>query len=369
MKGIGKKVRFMISAIMVVCLGMAANCPASSETLRMLVWEGDTPAERQKEFVKLVKEKYGVDLKLEISYVGGNDDFFPAVRDGKADIIGPGYIVPKDERFQLIKHKLVLPVNTDNIPNCKNIISGLQNSEYWSEDGKIYGIPFDRGTYGLAYNTALIKNAPETWNIFWDPKFKGKYALGKDQYEQNVYITALAMGMSRNDLSDYRKLNTPEFQEKLAQLAVNAHSLWEGIDNAEILKGLNIATSWGTALPALKEMGETWKIAKPQEGTVAWVEIFMIGYTLESKPELKRIAEEWIDYTLTDEYQTYVVRGIGAMPVTATVREKLTPEEVEQFGLDDPAHFEKNCILLKPMQKKDRDGFKRLWENALKQRK
>lgn len=147
---------------------------------------------------------------------------------------------------------------------------------------------------------------------------------------------------------------------------MNARSLWEGTDKAEILKGLSIATSWGTALPDLKKMGETWKIAKPKEGTVAWVEIFMIGYTLESKPGLKRIAEEWIDYALSDEYQTYVIRGIGAVPVTATVMEKLTSEEIEQFGLDDPAYFEKNCILLKPMQKKDREGLKRLWEKALK---
>jgi spermidine/putrescine-binding protein len=366
MKRIGKKVRFMISAMMLMFLGTAAISSASSETLRMLVWEGDTPAERQQEFVKLVKEKYGVDLKLEISYVSGTDDFFPAVRDAKADIIAPGHNVPKDERFHLIGHKLVLPLNLDNIPNYKNILPDLQKSEYFTESGKVYGVPYIRGPYCLIYNTSIVKKAPDSWNILWDPEFRGKYALG-DQYEENVYITALAMGMSRDDIFSYVKVNIPEFQAKLARLAADAHSLWEGVDKPEELKGLALAASWGISPPGLRETGEIWKVAETKEGIPGWMGGIMIGYSLEDKPELRRIAEEWLNYVLSNDYQTYLAKLY--MPVTATVRDSLTPEQIERFRLDDPTYFEKNYILYKILDKKDRDGFKRLWERALKQRK
>ncbi len=225
-----------------------------------------------------------------------------------------------------------------------------------------------RGIYGLAYNTAIVTKSPDSWNILWDPKFRGRYALG-DVYQQNVNITALAMGIAPDDISDYRKVNTPEFMKKLTYLAVNARSLWKGIDQAEDLKGLPLATSWGTYFPALKKMGEIWKFAEPKEGSTAWLDNFMISHTLEDKPELRQIAEELLNYILSDDYQTYVVRGMGCTPVTTTVRGRLTSEEIERFHLDDPTHFEKHRILWKSLGKRDRKGLKRLWDKALKQRK
>jgi len=93
----------------------------------------------------------------------------------------------------------------------------------------------------------------------------------------------------------------------------------------------------------------------------------MISHTLEDKPGLRQIAEEWLNYVLSDDYQTYP--GMGGTPVAATVRDRLTPEEIDQFYLDDPTHFEKHRILRKTMGKRDWKGLKRLWNKALKQRK
>ncbi len=329
------------------------------------------PENHQQEFIRLVKDKYDVDLKLEISYpFGGDDDLFPMLRDGKADIISMIHSMPGDKRFQLIRRKLILPLNMDNIPNYKNVISTLQKTDYYTEGDKIYAAPVAHGIYGLAYNTAIITEAPESWNILWDPKFRDKYTLGKESFIENVSITALAMGTDRNDIFDYRKLNTPDFQKKLAQLAVNAHSLWENVDKGEDLKGLSLAAVWGSSLPELEKMGETWKMSEPKEGSAAWVGIHVLGYALESNPGLKQIAEEWLNYLLTDEFQTQIVREMGAGQVTATVRDKLTPEEIERLHLDHPAgHFEKYHILHKVLEKTDRKGLRRLWDKALKERK
>ncbi len=368
MKQFVKKVRCMALSAMVILLMMPAMASASAETLRVLEWGAYLPDEHQQKFVKLVKKKYGVDLKLDITAIKDNDEFFPALRDRKTDIISPSHNVPKNERYQLIRRKLVLPLNLDNIPNYKNIISVLQKPDCCSEEGKIYGVPIARGPYGLAYNTAIVTKSPDSWNILWEPEFRGKYTLG-NLYQHNVNITALAMGMAPDDISDYTKVNTPEFLERLTQLAVNARSLWEGVDKPEDMKGLALATSWGTALPGLEEMDEIWKIAEPKEGSTAWVDNFMISHTLEDKPGLRRIAEEWLNYVLSDDYQMYIVRGIGCTPVTTTIRDRLTPEEIERFHLDDPTHFEKHRILWKSLGKRDRKGLNRLWNKALKQRK
>ena len=357
---------FLFTLVMVSSMFFATTLFA--ETLRILTWEGYMPAEFQKKLILLAKEKHGVDLKLDIKNVNGNDDFFTALRDKKADIITPSHNVPRDSRYQLIKHKLVLPLNLKNIPNYKNVEPALQKAGYCTEGDSIFGVPVARGPYGLAYNTAILKEAPESWNILWDPRFKNKYVIGKDQYEENIFSTALAMGFSRNDIANYKKLNTPEFQEKLAQLVANAHGMWEGVDKPEDLKGLALGISWGDAPNSMKKMGEIWKMAEPKEGTTAWVDNFMISHTLEDKPKLKRIAEEWLNIILSDEYQIHMVR-VGGLPVITTIMDRLTPDEIKRFHLDDPDHFKNNRILWPTLGKADRKGLKRLWDKAMKTRK
>ena len=343
---------------------------AEEKTLRMLVWEpylsGKLP---QESFIKLVKKKFNVTLKLDIKYVTSDDDFHPALRDDKTDVIVLSHCSPKDKRYQLIKLNLTLPLNLKNIPNYQYVLPSLQSADYCRENGKMYCVPVARGPYGMIYNTNILKKPPESWNIFWDPKYKGKYSLGRDQYEQNVYFTALAMGFSPNDMYNYKKLNTLEFQTKLTELAKNAHSMWVGVDKAEDVKGLSFAASWGTSIPGLKKVGEIWKIALPKEGTTAWLDNFMLSALLEKRPLLKRIAEAWINYTLTNEYQEYIVRHMGAEPITTNIKNTLNDNEIKSLGLDNPAQFNKKYILFPTLGKKDRKGLKRLWKKAMSERK
>ena len=347
-----------------------ASAIAETATIRMLIWDGYAPQELLDKFVGIVKEKHGVDLAFDIKMCAGNDEFFPALRDDQADIVSPSHNVPKDERFKLIQLNLVLPLELDKIPNYKNILPALQKADYCTQDGQVYAVPHIRGPYGLAYNTAMFDQAPDSWNILWDPKYKNNYAIGGvNQYEHNVSATALAMGIPPDSIYDYKTLNTPEMQEKLEQLAVNAKNIWTGVDDAETLKGLALAAVWGFSLPELKTMGEVWKIAEPKEGTTGWVDNFMISSTLKDKPVLKKIAYEWLNFVLSDDYQVYDIRGLACAPVTTTVNAKLTPEEIERFHLDDPTHFEKNRILWKILDKTDRKGLERLWEKAMEKRK
>ncbi len=361
-----KSIHLWLVVVMVtISFGGTSLAFAESATLKMLIWEGYAPEELRSKFITMVKEQYDTDLKFEVSFVNANDDFFPALRDGKADIISPSHPIPKDARWKMIDRNLVLPINLDNIPNYPNLLPALQKADYSTLDGKVYAVPHVRGPYGLAYNSGLVKTEPKSWNILWDPKYKGKYTLGQDAYVHNVSITALAMGFERDDINNYKKLNTAEVQAKLSELATNSAPMWQGVDDPKTLKGLSLAVVWGFSIPALAEQGEIWKIAEPQEGTTGWVDNFMISYTLEDKPKLKRIAEAWLNFTLSDDYQRYTVRGLACAPVTSNASELFTDDEVQNLHLSDPTHFQNNRILWKVLGKKDRNGLKRLWDGAI----
>ncbi len=168
----------------------------NEEVLRLLIWDGHAPKQHVEEFEKKIEAKYGRKVKLKIAYVVGSDDFYDPVRDRSVDMVMMTHHHFQDERFNYIQNKLLLPLNLKNIPNFKHAISALQKAEHLYSDGKVYASPVSQGPYGLAYNTALLEDEPQSWNILWDPRFKGKYVIGANEYIYNANITALAFQTS-----------------------------------------------------------------------------------------------------------------------------------------------------------------------------
>jgi spermidine/putrescine-binding protein len=351
-----------------VFIGLALSGGSRSwgEELRILCWEGYAAPEYTQQFEVLIKAKYGKDVKLVVQNVSDPGEFFEAVRTKKADLISPAHNIPKSARWKLIKGGVTLPLNLANIPNYKDLIPTLQHAEYITEGGEVYGVPIVYGPYGLAYNTTVFAEAPTSWTIFWDPQYRGRYALSADYHEANIYMTALAQGLRSPDIFSYSKLNTPEMQQKLTELAQSAKTFWVGVDTADDLQGLAFATAWGFALPELQKRGEVWKMAEPQEGTTGWVDNWMIGYALADNPALKQIAEEWINYSIGPEVQVGYVRNIAQFPVNLTIGPLLTPEEQTAFHLADPNYFQEHLILWATLGERDQNGFKVMWQRARK---
>lgn len=366
---VSKFVTSLVCVGMWVVMGSAPATSAETLTLRQFVWEGQGYEAYQAKFSALVKTKHGVELKFENTYVKGYEDFLPVLRDERADVVSIDHFLMRDERFPFIALKLLLPLNVAaNIPNFTLLPPALQTSAYWTEGGGVYGVPTFRGIMGIAYNLAIVKDPPTSWQILWEPQFEGKYTLG-NFYEYDNYITALAMGIPPDKMSDYKTLNTQAFQEKLAQLALNANALWEGIDQPADYQGMSLVVGWGVALPALKAKGEQWKMAELKEGMPGYVTAFTLSRTLEKNPQLKQIAEEWLNYLLSDELQASDIREMGCWPVTTTVKNVLTPEEIAAFHLDDPTYLDQHVTLAPTLSKLDRKGLERLWNDALAKRK
>ena len=355
---------FLLSAFLLSSPFMVS---AEEDVLRLLIWEGHAPKSHVEKFEKQIEKKYGRKVKLKIAYVKGSDDFYDPIRSRDTDLVMMTHHHYKDERFNYINNKLLLPLDLKNIPNFKNVIPALQKAEYLHSDDKVYASPVSQGPYGLAYNTALLKDEPKSWNILWDPRFKGKYVIGANEYIYNCNITALALGYSRKSISNFDKLNNKKFREKLRQLAVNAHSLWIGVDKPEDLEGMTLATSWGDSMGPLRKRGEPWEIAEPAEGMPCWIDNYAITWTLADKPFLKKVAEEYINELLSTDYQVkHIMRNMTLTPIITNISDLLPIEEKKRIHIGTPNFFKKNRILQHTYSKRDRNGLKLLWNEAMK---
>jgi len=362
------KIAILFAAVALI-VGAVANIATGSEedVLRLLIWEGHAPEHHVEKFEKQIEMKYGRKVKLKIVYLSGPEDWYGPIRSGNVDMVMMAHNFFKDDRFNYIKNGLLLPLDLKNIPNFTHVIPALQKAEHLYNDGNVYASPVSQGPYGLAYCTALLNEAPQSWNILWDPRFRGKYVIGANEYIYNANIAALALGYPRESISSYDTLNNNEFKEKLRQLAVNAHSFWIGVDKPDDLSGMTIAASWGDSIGPLNKQGELWKMAEPAEGMPCWIDNYAITWSLADKPFLKKVAEEYINGLLSVDYQVnHIMRQMSLTPIITNIDDLLTSEEKERIHIGTPNFFDLNRILQPTYSQRDRNGMKMLWDEAMK---
>ena len=339
---------------------------AEPQTLRLLVWEGYAPEAQRKAFQLYIQEKYNVELHLEVSYISGMADCYTALRLKKADILSPAHNRINDKRFRMIDLGLLLPLNLDNIPNYVDVRDDFKNLDHLTYNDKAYGTPFAWGPYGLLYNADLVQEPPTSWKVLWSPRYRNQYVVS-DLAEHNVYITALALGYAPEDLGNFDALNNERFRNMLGRLVKNSHKFWQGVDTASDLKGLSLAASWGFSLPELERRGENWKWAPLQEKIPGWIDNYVISHTLKDRPQLKRIAEEWINYSLSPEFQAeVVVKSLSARPVNLKAKELLSNDVTKVVDLDDSPR--NRFVLMLELDRRTRNGFNLLWDEAVTQR-
>jgi spermidine/putrescine-binding protein len=344
----------------------AAPALSNGEVLRINCWAGYA-APYVDEFQALVKKKFNVDVEVEITNPTDQDEFYLAAKNGTADLISPPYELPKKPQFYAYdaENPLLQPVDPAHIPNLKNILPVFLQDPTPIHAGKRYGVPYNCGPYGLAYNAEIVKGNPDSWNVLWDPKYKGKYTVNNNFPMVNVWITALSMGYSYDEIFDINKLDRAKVQDKLTVLGQNAKSLWNGAANPDEFPDLALATTWGFAAQQANLRGGNWLIATPKEGGTAWIDSWYVTSAAEGLT--KRLAEEWINFMLSPENQADVVKSQGVSPSIADVGDLLTGKEKAMFHVGDNEYF-KTVALWRVMSPETEKAFKEMWETATKGR-
>lgn len=363
---------YIVQKLVVICIGVSLTLvpdhvhAEKQQILRLLVWEGYAPETQREKFRQFISEKYAIDVILEVNYIVDAEDGFAALRLKKADIVSPAHNRINDKRFKMIDLGLLLPLNLDNLSNYQNLNPSFKQLTHLVKDGVHYGLPFAWGPYGLVYNTEVFDSAPQSWNVLWDPQYKGQFSIA-DYGEINIYLTALAMGYDKKVLGDFDHLNNRAFKAKLAKLLGNSGALWVGVDTADDLHKKKLASSWGFSLPELKKRGEIWKWAYPKEGVPGWIDNHVLSQELADKPELKRIAEEWINFTISSEFQTSVlVESLSTNPVNMLTVETASEAQKQGFyakSFDEPKAL---IVLMPELDRRTRNGIDNLWNTALK---
>lgn len=286
-KLIGLAVASAILALIPPMVGKAV-----AKELRILAWEGYADPDWVKEFEK----ESGADVS--VVFIGTDDEIWAKIKGSEGKDFDL-FAVNTAQLQRYIDAGLTTPIDLSKIPNQKKVLPrfrDLSKVKGVMRNGKVYAIPYAFDSIGLIYDTDKVKPAPDSMEVLWDPKYKGK-VLAYDNGEHNFSFTALTLGIK--DPFHLTDAQMQEVKKKLIALKHNVLSFYTTADEAlQIYENNDVALIWANygqqQMKAMKDAGAHVAYVNPKEGALAWLDT----WTLTSGVRDKDLAEQWINFVL-----------------------------------------------------------------------
>ncbi|CBL46000.1 hypothetical protein HDN1F_24170 [gamma proteobacterium HdN1] len=331
------------------------------ETLSMVLWEPYAPEQQVDEFKRYISEKYQKNITVSVKYVFSPNEFYDGVRAGRVDIISPSHNLIQDSRFDFIKKGLVIPLDQNRLGNLRGVEQRFLNNTFVRHNEKLYGVPFATGLYSLLYRKSAFSSPPESWNILWDPRYRKRYAISREFYESNLYVTALASGIPPNQMMEVQELNTQGFRDKLKELLHNA-LYWQGVPHEADVHDAVLTTAWGFSHSVHPDRNQEWLFAFPREGVTMWTDYLLVSRAVKRSPFAKTLAYEWLNFVISPQFQRAVtinrLNCYSAVPAAYDVAPAIRISEKEK------RYFEEKSVYWPVLNTRNRNGLKLLYDQS-----
>jgi spermidine/putrescine-binding protein len=339
----------------ILAVGLAAGACKKQETLSLLIWEGYA----NESFVRPFEEAHH--CKVVASYMGSSDELVAKLRGGSAsnyDVISPS----SDVATSIVRTGLAAPLDLSKIPSYPQLSARLRDSPLVKANGRTYGVPFVWGPNPLIYDTTAFKQPPNSWSIFWDPKYKGKISLWDEL--SSVYMAAQVLGYDKPDPNQLYNLNDEQLEavkKKLIELKPNIRKYWStGGELTNLFQNHEViaAMGWPLMTNDLRKLNFPVGETIPKENTTGWIDHLMIT----AASSHKELAQEFLEYMVEAPTQKLVTDVTHYTPANLTTGRLLTPDQNKSLHLDDPDEYIKRIYFWQDVPR--RQKYTEIWNEV-----
>ena len=263
-------------------------------------------------------------------------------------------IYPSDYMVQKMQAQgLLIELNNDRLIGLDQLFPQFQNPTY--DPNNRHSIPFNWGTTGLIYNSAILKDAPEDWDYLWQNQktLNKRITLLNDVREvMGAVLRMLGYSYNSKDENEIKQAYEKLLELKPAIAAFDTDA-WQN----QILAGdLTVAMCYSVdALKVTKENPQL-KYIIPRSGSSLWTDTIVIPKTVSNIEG----AYAWINFMLQPEVASVLSQRMNIATPNSAVFEQL-PEEVKnnQNLFPSPSLLE-NCERITPLGDIE-DLYERYW--------
>ncbi len=330
--------RIAIAFLSVVALFLLASCGKKTPTLNLLVWEGYADPS----YVQAFEQENH--CKISASYMGSSDELVAKLRGGSAgnyDVISPS----SDVATSIAAGGLASPLDLSRLPGYSELSPQLTSLPLVRVNNQVYGVPFMWGPDPLIYDTAVFPKPPDSWNVLWDAKYRGKISVWDDL--STVYMAAQVLGYDKPDPGQLYNLSDQQLdavKQKLLQLKPNIRKLWStGGELTNLFQNHEVvaAMGWPLMTNQLRKINFPVGETIPKENTTGWIDHLMIT----SGRENKDLAYKFLAFMIEAKTQKQVTDVTGYTPANPHAAQSMTPEQVKDLHLDDVDGYQKHIYF------------------------
>jgi spermidine/putrescine-binding protein len=348
------KFRALFLGLLALALTFSA-CKQKEDSLSLLVWEGYADPS----FIKPFEETHH--CKIVASYMGTSDELVAKLRGGSAanyDVISPS----SDVATSIVRAGLVAPLDLSIIPSYGQLSARLRDSQLAKSNGQTFGVPFMWGPNPLLYDATGFSRPPDSWTIFWDPKYKQKISVWDDL--STLYMAAQILGYDKPDPSRLYNLTDEQLaavKKKLIELKPNIRKIWSTggeltnlFQNHEIV----LAMGWPLNTNDLRKLNFPIGEIIPKENTTGWIDHLMIT----SASSHKELAQAFLGYMIEARTQKLVADRTHYTPANPQAAQFLTPEEIKILHLDNPDAYMQRIYFWQDVPR--RPKYNEIWNEV-----
>lgn len=293
--------------------------------------------------IKIIYEEYDT-----------NETMLPKIKSGA---ISYDLVFPSDYMVQrMVQEDLLAEINLDNIPNLKNIDPLFLNREY--DPTNTYSLPYMWGTVGILYNTDMVEEEVDSWDILWNKKYADSILMQKSV--RDAFCVALKkLGYSLNttneaELDEATKLLIE--QKPLVQAYVVDQVRDKMIGNEAAL-----AVIYSGEAIVTREANEALEYIVPKEGSNLWFDAMVIPKNAKHKEN----AEKFIDFLCRTDIGLLNVDYIGYSTPLSTTKDELD-EELQNDPIAYPNdEILKNCEVYTYLEPEVDAMYNEKWKKVL----
>lgn len=295
------------------------------------------------------------DIKVNYSMYETNEDMYIKLKQG-----GSSYdvVIPSDYMIErMIREDLVLKIDMDNVPNIANIEEELMYPEY--DPTNEYSVPYMWGTVGILYNTTMVDEVVDSWDILWDGKYADQIIMLNSQRDSlAVALKRLGYSMNTRDIGELEEAR----DELLAQKPLVYAYLGDQVKDTMIAGEAALAVVYsGDAVNMIRDNPDL-AYALPREGSNLWYDSMVIPSSARNKEG----AEIFINYMSRPDVAAKNAEYIGySSPIPQAV--EMLAEELRnsEVAYPDPDTLENTEVFLDVLEVID--VYDRVWTEVQSQ--
>ena len=257
--------------------------------------------------------------KVNVKTAATSDEMVTLMNQGGFDLV----TASGDASLRLIAGKKVQAINTDLIPNWKNVDERLQSAAWNTVDGVHFGTPYQWGPNVLAYNTNVFKEAPKSWAVVFEEQNlpDGKSNKGRVQaYYGAIYIADAALYLMKIKpelgIKNPYELNKDQYAAAIdlvtKQRALVGRYWGDAAVQVDDFKneGVVASSSWPYQVNLLQADKKPIASTIPEEGATGWSDTTM----MHANAAHPNCAYLWMNHSLDAKVQGDVAAWFGSVP-------------------------------------------------------